>query len=139
MWIKVWITIFVLGFAYGKNFDTCPDGPPDYCEQGINCFLPDCVCSGTEPDVPLKVEIWDFGQFLCYVFDYFVLFLKDRPQIVYLTFDDAMTREFDNNFYTELFLPDQTGEYKFKNPNGCPIRTTFFVAGKSNEFDVVSR
>ena len=57
MWIKVWITIFVLGFAYGKNFDTCPDGPPDYCEQGINCFLPDCVCSGTEPDVPLKVEI----------------------------------------------------------------------------------
>mgnify|MGYP007048366319 CR=1 FL=1 len=62
MWIKVWITIFVLGFAYGKNFDTCPDGPPDYCEQGINCFLPDCVCSGTEPDVPLKVEIWDFGH-----------------------------------------------------------------------------
>jgi len=117
MWIKVWITIFVLGFAYGKNFDTCPDGPPDYCEQGINCFLPDCVCSGTEPDVPLK----------------------DRPQIVYLTFDDAMTREFDNNFYTELFLPDQTGEYKFKNPNGCPIRTTFFVAGKSNEFDVTHK
>ena len=76
---------------------------------------------------------------LCYVFNYFILFLKDRPQIVYLTFDDAMTREFDNNFYTELFLPDQTGEYKFKNPNGCPIRTTFFVAGKSNEFDVVSK
>ena len=67
------------------------------------------------------------------------LFLKDRPQIVYLTFDDAMTREFDTNFYTELFLPDQAGEYKFKNPNGCPIRTTFFVAGKSNEYDVVSK
>merc|ERR1712086_24434 len=118
MWIKVWITIFVLGFAYGKNFDTCPGGPTDFCEQGYNCFLPDCVCSGTEPDVPD---------------------VKDRPQIVYLTFDDAMTKEFDDGFYTELFLPDQTGEYKFKNPNGCPIRSTFFVTAKSNEFDVTHK
>ena len=39
MWIKVWITIFVLGFAYGKNFDTCPDGPPEYCEQAQYIYL----------------------------------------------------------------------------------------------------
>jgi hypothetical protein len=36
------------------------------CEQGDNCVLPDCVCSGTEPDVPVKVEIWDFCQLLYY-------------------------------------------------------------------------
>ena len=57
-----------------------------------------------------------------------------------MTFDDATTKENDEGFYSELFLPDATtGEYKFKNPNGCPIRGTFFVTAKSNEYDVVSK
>merc|ERR1711973_96743 len=118
MWIKVWITIFVLGFAYGKNFDKCPgyDDYIPYCDED-NCKLPDCACAGQEPEVPLK----------------------QRPQIVYLTFDDAMTNEFDTNFYTELFMPDANDVYKYTNPNGCPIRATFFVCGKSNEYPVTHK
>ena len=49
-----------------------------------------------------------------------------------------MTNEFDTNFYTELFMPDANDVYKYTNPNGCPIRATFFVCGKSNEYPVVS-
>ena len=57
MWIKVWITIFILGFAYGKNFDKCPgyDDYIPYCEED-NCKLPDCACAGQEPEVSLKVN-----------------------------------------------------------------------------------
>jgi len=122
MWIKVWITIFVVGFAYGKNFEKCPNYPDDnfipYCDTS-NCQLPDCACAGQEPEV----------------------LLKDRPQIVYLTFDDAMTGEFDKNFYEELFMPNisNNGDYKYTNPNGCPIRSTFFVTAKSNEYPVTNK
>ena len=76
-----------------------------------NCQLPNCACSGDEPSVPLK----------------------ERPQIVYLTFDDAMTALFDKDFYEELFMK---GTYK--NPNDCPIRGTFFVTAKSNDYHIVS-
>ena len=114
MWIKICITVLFFGFAIGKNFDTCPDGDVLYCNPD-ECQLPDCACAGSEPSVNVK----------------------QRPQIVYLTFDDAMTEEFDLNFYSELFTPDTQGNYKFTNPNGCPIRSTFFVCAKSNEYQIV--
>ena len=79
------------------------------------CVLPDCACSGSEPKVDLS----------------------ERPQIVYLTFDEAMTQLFDQDYYTELFMPDVNGDYKYANPNGCPIRATFFVTALSNDFHVV--
>ena len=79
------------------------------------CVLPDCACSGTEPKVDLS----------------------ERPQIVYLTFDEAMTQLFDQDYYTELFMADVNGDYKYANPNGCPIRATFFVTALSNDFHVV--
>ena len=49
-----------------------------------------------------------------------------------------MTNYFDENFYAELFLPDADGNYKFTNPNGCPIKSTFFVTARGNEYPVVS-
>ena len=61
----------------------------------------------------------------------------NRPQIVYLTFDDGMTEEFDRLYFSELFMPNENGEYKYTNPNGCPIKATFFVCAKSNEFQRV--
>ena len=79
------------------------------------CVLPACACSGTEPKVDLS----------------------ERPQIVYLTFDEAMTQLFDDDYYTELFMADVNGDYKYTNPNGCPIRATFFVTALSNDFHVV--
>ena len=80
------------------------------------CVLPDCACSGTEPEVDLS----------------------ERPQIVYLTFDDGMTQLFDDNYYSELFMADVNGDYKYTNPNGCPIRATFFVSALANDFHVVN-
>jgi len=101
--------------ALAGNFDDCPI-EQDYCDPQL-CQLPDCACSGTEPDMSVK----------------------ERPQIIYLTFDDGMTKEFDDNFYTELFMPDELGNYKYNNPNGCPIKATFFVTHKSNDYRVTHK
>ena len=64
------------------------------------CTIADgCHCSGSEP--PLEIA--------------------KRPQIVYLTFDDAFTAQAEEQFYRSLF--DGT----FTNPNGCAIRATHFI------------
>merc|ERR1719187_2456695 len=52
--------------------------------------------------------------------------LEDRPQIVYLTFDDAFTAIAEEDFYRVLF----NGTYK--NPNGCNIRATHFITHRNN-------
>ena len=44
-----------------------------------------------------------------------------RPQIVYMTFDDAFSDQAESQFYRTLF--DGT----YKNPNGCAIRATHFI------------
>ena len=64
------------------------------------CQISDgCHCSGSEPPVETA----------------------KRPQIVYLTFDDAFTAQAEEQFYRSLF--DGT----YKNPNGCDIRATHFI------------
>lgn len=63
-----------------------------------NCRLPDCFCSGTVPPGGLSVS--------------------HVPQIVMLTFDDAVNEQ--NMPYYEQLLPYA------KNPNGCPMSATFF-------------
>ena len=44
-----------------------------------------------------------------------------RPQIVYITYDDAFTAQAEEQFYRGLF--DGT----YTNPNGCAIRATHFI------------
>ena len=64
------------------------------------CTIADgCHCSGSEPPVEIA----------------------KRPQIVYMTFDDAFTAQAEEQFYRSLF--DGT----FTNPNGCAIRATHFI------------
>ena len=64
------------------------------------CTIADgCHCSGSEPPVEIA----------------------KRPQIVYLTFDDAFTAQAEEQFYRSVF--DGT----YKNPNGCTIRGTHFI------------
>lgn len=48
------------------------------------------------------------------------------PQLVFLTFDDAIT-SFNYNNYTHI-LGNRV------NPNKCPISMTFYVTHKSNDY-----
>jgi len=59
--------------------------------------------------------------------------LEDRPQIVYLTFDDAFTAIAEEDFYRVLF----NGTYK--NPNGCNIRATHFITQSYTDYELVNR
>jgi hypothetical protein len=53
---------------------------------------------------------------------------SDTPQMIILTFDDAITDR-SINIYKSLF------DGKFRNPNGCPIKATFFVNHEWNNYD----
>ncbi|XP_037576499.1 uncharacterized protein LOC119458715 [Dermacentor silvarum] len=78
--------------------------------EARKCRLPDCHCGGSEIPGDLPPH--------------------ETPQVVLLTFDDAVN---DLNFdhYTEIF---DTGR---KNPNGCPIRGTFYVSHEWTDYGQV--
>ena len=69
------------------------------CSSDECDILDGCHCSGSEPPVDID----------------------KRPQIVYMTFDDAFTAQAESQFYRSLF--DGT----YTNPNGCAIRATHFI------------
>lgn len=49
------------------------------------------------------------------------------PQMIILTFDDAINYE-NWDLYQRLFNNNR------RNPNGCPIRATFFVSHQFNNY-----
>merc|ERR1712038_42715 len=112
---KTGILLVLLGLPAGTWAQTCEDfgvvdAPP--CDANSNCTASQgCACSGDEPDIPLE----------------------DRPMIVYLTFDDALTQLLHTEYFTQLL--DGT----YSNPNGCPIRATFFLTHESNDYTLVNK
>ena len=83
----LWVVLtFGVCMAAAKNDPTCTDTP--YCDPNT-CKLPDCACTDTEPDVPVG----------------------ERPQIVYLTFDDGISKLFDDQYFSQLFMSDANGNY----------------------------
>ena len=48
-----------------------------------------------------------------------------------MTFDDAIN-EINNGIYTELF-----SEKVRLNPNGCPIRATFYISHEWTDYNMV--
>jgi peptidoglycan/xylan/chitin deacetylase (PgdA/CDA1 family) len=54
----------------------------------------------------------------------------DTPQIVLLTFDDAIN-DLNRQLYVDLF------ENGRKNPNGCPISATFYVSHEWTDYSQV--
>lgn len=74
------------------------------------CKLPDCLCMNTTAPIGLKAE--------------------EIPQLVFLTFDDAI---FDSTqpIY-EKILKDRY------NPNGCPIAMTFYVTHSTTNYQLVN-
>ncbi|CAG9540103.1 unnamed protein product [Cercopithifilaria johnstoni] len=84
--------------------------PLKNCPVTASCLLPNCFCSRSGLEIP--------GELLA----------RDVPQIILLTFDGPVT---DQTFaiYKSLF----NGNYR--NPNGCPIKGTFFVSNEWNNYD----
>ncbi|CAL1540268.1 unnamed protein product [Lymnaea stagnalis] len=76
------------------------------------CKLPDCRCVGS--DVPGDLDP------------------KDVPQMIMLTFDDSINSQ-NMGYYKKIF------NGTLKNPNGCPIKSTFFVSGDNSDYDMVKR
>jgi len=70
------------------------------------CNIPDCLCSGESTQVDVD----------------------KRPQIIYLSYDDAFTEYAMNTFYSGIF------DDKFFNPDGCPIRSTHFLTAQYTDF-----
>jgi len=78
-----------------------------------NCLPPDCFCASLSgpPEIPLS----------------------ETPQIVLLSFDDAVLPEFEH-LYEKLLDSGQR-----RNPNGCPITTTFYVTHDGTDYQLVNR
>jgi len=72
------------------------------------CALPDCACASRQPPPGIQV--------------------KDIPQIVTITFDDAVN-DANIEYYRLLFYRERT------NPNGCPQVATFFVSDDDDRTD----
>lgn len=83
--------------------------PAVACVQD-QCTLPNCYCSST--NVPPGVTD-----------------ITEYPQIVMLSFDDAVEKTLYDQFYSPLF--------QFVNKNGCNIGLTFFLSHDYAEYDLV--
>jgi len=82
------------------------------CDR-YNCLPPDCHCAGVSGPPEIRVS--------------------ETPQMILLSFDDAVLPEFDQ-LYRKLF---QSG--RWKNPNGCPILATFYVTHEGTDYGLVKR
>ena len=78
------------------------DEPPNYSD----CKLPNCFCMSTNPPKNMKPN--------------------EIPQLVFLTFDDAIT--VSNYDYYVSILKNRV------NPNGQPISMTFYVTHEYNDY-----
>lgn len=74
------------------------------------CRLPDCRCGGS--DIPGNISS------------------KHIPQLVMLTFDDGVN-DLNWELYEELLNSGR------KNPNGCPIKATFYVSHEWTDYGQV--
>jgi len=93
------------GFS-GDQVVADTETPARPCKES-ECRLPDCFCSGTKTPKDLPAE--------------------RVPQFIMLTFDDSINPNV-HNFYEKLFRRDRV------NPNGCPIRGTFYVTHEWNDY-----
>ncbi len=75
--------------------------PAQQCDQS-KCKLPDCRCASTSIPGGLPAS--------------------ETPQIITISFDDALRVQDYTTYYAKVFTANRT------NPNGCPISLTFFAS-----------
>jgi len=80
-----------------------------------NCTLPNCFCSVDGTLIPGNLEP------------------NQVPQMIIVTFDDAVNGENWDLYNNKLFIPER------KNPNGCPIHATFYVSHEYNNYQYVQK
>jgi len=90
------------------------EAPLDLAERcdKANCDLPQCYCSKDGTIIPGGLEP------------------SKTPQMIVMTFDGAVNV---NNYekYKDVFTPNRT------NPNGCPIRGTFFISHEYSDYQQI--
>uniref|UniRef100_A0A914XZ44 EGF-like domain-containing protein n=1 Tax=Panagrolaimus superbus TaxID=310955 RepID=A0A914XZ44_9BILA len=101
--------------ATGLRFSSNPTRPKQRATRcnPEKCQLPTCFCSMDGRKPPGNLDPTQI------------------PQFIVLTFDDAVNGKTAPN-YKELFETP-----KYKNPNGCPIKATFFVSHEWTNYDEV--
>uniref|UniRef100_A0A914PI26 Uncharacterized protein n=1 Tax=Panagrolaimus davidi TaxID=227884 RepID=A0A914PI26_9BILA len=82
------------------------------CPTDGKCSLPYCFCSPNGLGIPGNLRA------------------SETPQMVIITYEGPITDRIINIFKS-LF------NGKFKNPNGCPIKGTFFISHEWNNYDQV--
>lgn len=95
---------------YGIEYSSEPSACVT-CMNNKTCLAPDCFCCRDELRLPISK--------------------RDIPQIVFFTFDDALT-DSATKFYHRLFNESR------KNPNGCPISMTLFVSHHDTKYNNVN-
>jgi len=111
--------IFLVATLIGQiHSQTCQEAAK--CEVS-ECKLPDCFCSGNETE--LDQQELDQGH--------------KKPQIVYLTFDDALSNLASTQFYEELF--GTPTNHTYSNPNGCALRATHFITHSYTDYSLVNK
>ncbi|KAH8263249.1 hypothetical protein KR044_006466, partial [Drosophila immigrans] len=105
----------------------CPDGSDEgWCDMEHDpnaagscdprkCQLPHCHCSKDGTQIP--------GNLLAHTV----------PQMILLTFDDAINHDNWELFSKVLFTQSR------RNPNGCPIRSTFYVSHPFTNYQYVQK
>lgn len=124
----------------------CPDGSDEgYCDvdndpnsatpcNPTTCTPPDCFCSRDGKKQQRNIT----------TATNFTLWLKgthipgrlnpgETPQMILLTFDDAINFENWEMYTHKLFTADRT------NPNGCPIVGTFYVSHQYTNYQQVQK
>ena len=81
----------------------------------FQCSLPDCFCSSDGTLVPSGMPP------------------SDVPQMITITFDDAVNDENWELYQKKLFPPER------KNPNGCPVHATFYVSHEYTNYAMVQK
>ena len=126
----IFLVLYVL-YIYFSGLDDDPNVAP-VCDEA-NCKLPNCFCSQFGTKIPGGLAP------------------KQTPQMILLSFDDAVNSNVMvrfctvivlDHFYRSCYLQpiyDALFNSNLTNPNGCPIRGTFYLSHQWTDYRLVQK